>query len=184
MPVFVGIALVAKDAVESLFGAEWEPSIWVIRIVALYWAFSFHRIAAHSLLRVTGHQGILLLLSFIACGACLASSGLTATASLSAVALGWSSRAITLPLSFVVVARLTGVAARDQLKSLVRPTVACLGMAVVVVITQAHLREVDVSATTVAFVSVLAGGSVYVGMVSVIDHPGVLRAARLFMKRR
>lgn len=65
LPASCGLALMARPLVEVLFGAGWEPSVPILRAIAVYGALRSLGTHAGDVLKATGRSGLLAALALI-----------------------------------------------------------------------------------------------------------------------
>jgi teichuronic acid exporter len=184
-PLFVGLASVTPDMVQSIFGARWLPAIPIIQVLCIVWGIAVARTLVPVYLRVIGKQSVNLIMSMLYLAIAIISVVSTAHLTVVAAAVAYTGRAlIGTPVGMLLLSRAAGVPVRKQIMPLVGPLIAVTLMAAAVAI----CRDLMAEAATFARlgVSVLAGVIVYGLAILVFDRPTVklARSALLQEHRR
>jgi len=136
LPAGAGLALVAQDAVPVLLGAQWTPAIPLVQLLALIGAATALTYSSEYLLLALGKVRIQALFLVVQCVVLAALLGVVFTsagaAEVAAVRLGV---AVVAMVAFFVLAIRSSSAVRvgDILRASVRPVLATLAMAAVLV---------------------------------------------------
>lgn len=169
-PAAVGVVVTAPLFVEAFLGAEWEPIVPVMQIVAVYGAFSALTSAFNDVWNAIGRPDYntkINVLRLVATGVVIIPAtqafGMVGTVTaISGVFLG-----IVVPLKFHVVVRSVDVSHRDLLVELVYPALASAVMGGALLLVR---RAVDGGSAVVGFaVLVVVGIVVYCGAAAAIE---------------
>jgi O-antigen/teichoic acid export membrane protein len=144
-PIFTGIALSADDLVPIAFGAQWSTAAPYVSAISLLALPLFLRPLSDLMLEARNepHRQYAAMLELVAETAIIVVGMLlVGRNSLWLALLVWTARLfVSLPLDLWGVQRNTGVSYTRQLKSVVTPAVATIGMACVVLAVRAVLPE-------------------------------------------
>lgn len=132
-PCFVGLALVAPEAVELLFGRQWLRASPYVTVLGLLVLSQAPRLLVRPTLNAVGRPHDYLVGIGTELAVTLGLTFLLAPRTLAAAALVWVGRELVGgPVSFFVLGRATGFRARDELGGAARPLLATAVMALAV----------------------------------------------------
>lgn len=174
-PCFVGLALVAPEAVELVFGPEWLPSVPYVMALGLLIVLQAPRLLSKPVLTALGRPREALIPLLAELGVVLVAFAAFGVPSLAAAVTIWVVREIVaVPVVAVVVRRVTGLRVVDQFGGAVTPLAASACMAAAVVGLRLALPpELELLPRLSALV--LAGGVVFVGTTWLMDRCAVSR---------
>jgi PST family polysaccharide transporter len=177
-PLFLGLAAVAPDAVELMFGSRWLGAVPALQIMLCMWVLRATRMLVNAIMVVEGRQRAMVLFGL---------AGLAATALAFAVSLPfgerWTTLAYAATLTGVIFGgaafrRQTGIGLRDQLLAGARPIAfAAIMWSVVILLRDGPLAHLPQAARLTA--EILAGMAVFAALALSLDRPGVARLWRL-----
>ncbi len=166
MPVFTGLLLTSSDWVPLFLGEKWGNLVPLINIVCVVWIFSFTRVFAGPYLRAIGLSKAMLLPAFCAAAVTLIAVYVTQHLSPAFVMLAWGSRVIaTLPLGIYMLQKHGNFNWREQLSPLIRPFMATILMAIVVLAFRFETSALSLNGILNLITSVLVGAAVYIAIV-------------------
>jgi teichuronic acid exporter len=167
-PLFVGLALVAQDVVPLVLGAAWTDAVAPIRILALSCAIYFSRMGSSLLLRGTGTikfsvwNATFQLLFTLAALVVLRPQTIVEAAYFCAAPF-----LIQIPISWLVVYRVTGISVFKQVSGTLPALFSVLLMAVSVELTRAEVQFYPSNVRLAA--SVLVGTSTFALAILALD---------------
>lgn len=158
-PIFAGLAVAANDIVPTLFGAQWAYAEGYLTLFALLAMPLFLRPLNDLMLETSNepYRHVAAMLELIGETAIVVLGMLLiGRNSLGLALLVWTARLfVSLPLDLWGIQRSTGVSYARQLKSVVTPAIATLGMACVVLIARAAFPDDWPRSTRLAITMVL-----------------------------
>lgn len=179
-PLFLGIAVVAPDAVPLFFGNQWLGAIPVLQLMLVLWLLRSTRMLVNAINIVDGRQRAMVVFAL---------AGVAATALAFAASLPFGVDATTFAYSATLIgvvfggryfSRATGIGAGEQLAAGAPPILCALAMAAgVTALRLGPLAALPVVARLV--VEIAAGGVLYAALIVAVDRAGlrdVLRMAR------
>lgn len=178
-PTFTGLALVMPDLVGTIFDSKWAPAVIVGQVAALGWVIAFPRILVGPVLRARGHQSGLMIFATVGCLVTLAAGLLTSGQSLLIVALVWISRQfIGLPWSLYAIDHYLHISPTRQIATFVRPLIATVLMATVVLGIAMLVQDWAPSERLIALVA--SGTASYIIAIALIDRATLQLGRTLF----
>ena len=179
-PAFLGIAVVAPEVVELLFGRDWARAVPYVSALAVLIVVLVPRVLGTTLLGAVGRPRDALVVVALDFALMLSSMLLLGGRSLAWAAGIWVLReVVSAPTMALVVRRVTGIAVRDQLRGALVPLIASLAMAAAVSLLR---RALPSGLGALPRLSVLAacGAGVYVAGVWLTDRGAAARAFNFF----
>ena len=159
LPINVGLALVAEDAVQVVLGEKWMPAVQPLQILSIVTSLLSLRYTASLLLTALGRvrfvavcAWIQVILFVLMCSTIFTK---TSMADIAFIRLGLGVFMSCLIIGYVVFIRVVGL--RDILAAIARPVVACFLMSIVVVMCKS---SVDISSTYAALAIQVTLGAV------------------------
>jgi lipopolysaccharide exporter len=133
VPMAVGLAVLARPLVRTLFGAPWDPAVPLLQALALYLGLRSLSIPAGDVFKAIGRPGLLAGISLIKAAVLLPVLVFLSGFGAAAVAAGLAAvTVLTLALSLGIVARWTGATARATWHALEASVVGSAVMAAAV----------------------------------------------------
>jgi O-antigen/teichoic acid export membrane protein len=169
-PCFVGLACVAPDVVDLLFGNRWQPSSPYVAVLGFLVLIQVPRMAYTPLLTALGKPRDSLVGSFAELGFMLAAVWLSSVPSLSwAIGIWAASECVLVLVSSWVLRRATGYSVFEQFHGVLKPLLASLLMAAVVKETGMRLPG-DFSPILRLTVLIPLGAAVFAAAIVLLDR--------------
>lgn len=183
-PVLFGFAAVAPDLIHLLFGAKWNEAVVITQLVAILWAVQFTRILAPAVLRALGSQSPLVINALLALPVTMGMLFLTANAPLLIAVSAYGARLlVTLPAGVAFLSRKSGLSAGAQIASVAAPLVLSFVMFGGVWALQSYVMA-DWNPIVRLIASVLAGVTIYAGLIALFDRKRVTQAIGVLRRSR
>ncbi len=188
VPLGVGLALVARPFVLTVFTDKWEEIVPVVQAISLYAVFLSLAFNAGSAYKAQGRPQVLTWLSLIRLSVLFPALWWATTVAKSIVAVGWMHAAVAFfggVLNLVMAARLLELSMADLLKSLRPAFIAGFFMAVTVIPTlyiTANLPQ-----WVILVISILVGGISYLATLWFVEHElivNLISKSKLALVRR
>ncbi|HTV24463.1 MAG TPA: oligosaccharide flippase family protein [Polyangiaceae bacterium] len=179
-PTFLGIAVVAPEVVELLFGRGWARAVPYVSALALLIVVMVPRVLGTTLLGAVGRPRNALAVVAIDFTLMLSAMLLFGGRGLAWAAGIWLCREVaSAPVMALVVRRATGIRVRDQLRGALVPLIAALAMAAAVSLLRRALPS-GLAALPRLCVLAPSGAAVYVACTWLTDRGVALRAVHFF----
>ena len=183
-PAFVGLSLLAPDAVELVFGAEWRLAGTLLQVVSLMGIPALSGSFVNTLMRASGHPGL-----YIAVLAAATAANILlvlVVIAYGAVAVAWAlvARAFAfMPIEYLILRRLLGVRPGEYITRYGPATAAAAAMAIGVILVRRTL-PVDWPAHLALAVEIGTGVAVYGLALLICGKEALSRAAETFKALR
>lgn len=174
-PCFVGLAVVAPEVVELVFGQQWLPSVPYVTALGLLILVQAPRLLSKPLLTAVGRPKYVLIPLGVELGVMAGMFALFGAESLPFAVAIWVAREVAaVPVNCLVVRRATGLSVADQFSGALTPfiTSACMAGAVYAV---RSTLPAGVAVVPRTIVLVLAGAIVFVGTTWLMDREAMSR---------
>jgi PST family polysaccharide transporter len=174
-PAFIGLSLLAPDAVQLVFGAEWRLAGAVLQVISLIGIPALSGGFVNTLMRASGRPGL-----FLAVAAAAAAGNILlvlAVISYGAVAAAWAlvARALAfMPIEYLILRRLIGVRAGEYITRYAPATTATAAMALGVILVRSAFPD---SHAHLALAAEIAAGAAVYGLTLMIFGKGALSRA-------
>lgn len=178
LPLFLGLAAVAGDAIPLVFGNRWAAAVPAVQLLALFWGLRLTRVLSPGLMRTLGVQGPLVANAAISFGFAMAAVWLTRELGFVAAVAAFSARMlVTIPAGAGVLARVAGLPLSRQFGAVARPLVLASVMALTVLGARTLASDWPIG-PRLATLSV-GGALLYALLVWSFDRRGLARVANL-----
>lgn len=181
-PVFIGLAFVAPEVVELALGSEWTPAATALTAVSLFSIVSFARLLAPPAIKAVGKPQLLIWLNLVGLAYIGFGAVLAAPFGFDAQLAVWSGLGVVYVTASVLLLRqATGMGLRAQVKPLLRPTAAALGMTAALV---AVGQTLDGASVTAALAIKLSVGAIsYLFLLVLFERRFLTELARRSLTR-
>lgn len=178
LPVFLGLAAVAGDAVPLVFGDRWQAAVPAVQLLALFWGLRLTRVLSPGLMLTLGVQGPLVFNAAVSFGFAMAAVVLTRELGFVAAVAGFSARMlVTLPAGATVLARVAQLPVSRQWHAVARPLALAATMAAAVLVARGLASDWPPLPRLLALI---AGGALfYALLVAAFDRTGIARVLAL-----
>lgn len=179
-PCFIGIAVVAPEVVELLFGRGWADAVPYVSALAVLIVVLVPRVLGTTLLSAVGRPRDTLIAVALDLALTLGLTLTLGSRSLPWAAGVWVARELAIaPVMALVLRRATGMPLREQLRGSVVPLVAALAMAAAVCLLR---RALPPGLAPIARLSLLApcGAAVFLAVAWLADRAAMNRAVNFF----
>jgi O-antigen/teichoic acid export membrane protein len=178
LPLFLGLAAVAGDAIPVIFGARWVPAVPAVQLLALFWGLRLTRVLSPGLMRTLGVQGPLVVNAAISFGFAMAAVLLTRELGFVAAVAAFSARMlVTIPAGAGVLARVAGLPVSRQVGAVARPLLLAGAMALLVLLARGMLDQWRPESRLVLLAT--GGALLYALLLWSFDRRGLARIATL-----
>ncbi|WP_428491970.1 oligosaccharide flippase family protein [Rhodopila sp.] len=173
VPTFVGLALVAKQFVPIVLGAEWTRSVPLVQLLAIGGAIAFMRFPASTVLRALGYVrfsffSAMFQLVFTTIGMVVIFYVEDSHALTAAVAVWVIPALIQLPVAICCLHRVARISFRTSLRGILPVIVATFAM--VCMVREVDLTTVDTPILTSLMLQIVTGGLTAIGTFLLIDR--------------
>lgn len=171
-PLFLGIAVVADDAIPLLFGTQWTPAIPALQLMLALWVFRAIRMLVNAIMVVDGRQRTMVMFGVVGLAATVAAFALSLPFGADATTLAYTATLTGVIFGGRVFARVTGIGGWAQLAPAARP----IGFAVAMVAAVLALQAGPLAGLAPVLRLILAsaaGGAVFAGLAVAFDREGV-----------
>lgn len=165
LPIGLGLAILARPFILDLFGAKWEQSIPVLRILTLFAVLTTINIPAGTIYKVTGRAWVLIALQVPYFIAQFTSLALFGRKGIVAVALCMTASQAGIALAYLLITRrMIGTSYRAIAAVVAGPAAAALGMGVMVFVVNRLVQ----SSWAQLIAGVIVGALVYAALIRLL----------------
>jgi PST family polysaccharide transporter len=179
-PAFIGLSLLAPDAVQLVFGADWQLAGTLLQVISLSGIPALSGSFVNTLMRANGRPGL-----FLAVAAAATAGNIVLVLSVisyGAVAAAWAlvARAFAfMPIEYVILRQLLGVRLGEYIALYAPATAAAGAMALGVILVRVAFPSYH---THLALAAEIAGGAAVYGLMLLIFGKSALSRAAQMVK--
>lgn len=187
-PVFAGMAVIAPDLVPLIYGPKWEASVVLLQLLTPLAVPALFSLLSMSILTIYGRGAVVSYLTLAQLVLTILLSLVSAPYGVEAVILAYLGRLyLVMPFQIWLVARYVDCSMATLVRSMARPLLASLAMALCCYAALQHLLWMVPHAALRLLSTGLLGAVVYVGLLWIVDRQSLhwlIELARGYAKRR
>lgn len=179
MPLFIGIAITAKNWVPLILGIHWLSAIPLIQIISCMNAVMFSRIFVGTMVKAVGRSKDFMLLSLCAALLAVITMIFTRNNSLDISILSWAlvRVSVTIYIGYVLIKKIMGFKFKDQFSPIVLPLFSTIIMVFFSFWISSYFDSASYSKTIELLVTVLTSVIIYISVLALLYYKVIKNAS-------